>query len=314
MKKLKNWWLTAGLIILISCNDRSGIYYEKTGFLSDFPSGSSLEHDNGRLYLSGDDASQMLVLDENWNRLDSCLLVPGASKRITKASKPDIEASTIIHINGKKHLALIGSASQQNRELVLLVPLPQLDSVVWVQVGDFYRSLNHISTGELNIEGACSVGNQLVMGNRGNTKNGVNSLLITDLRFFEHPDGAAARQIELQMPATPQFAGLSGLVYVPETDLLLFTASTEETSNSIDDGRIGSGYLGWISRFSTKMAQDKIESDGWENLAVIDPIFKKEKVESLCVSKAENNTYTIHMVSDNDNGTSRLFRIRLQVP
>jgi hypothetical protein len=44
---------------------------QKTLTLSDFPSGSAIEFYNNHLYLVGDDATQLLVLDPSYKKVDS---------------------------------------------------------------------------------------------------------------------------------------------------------------------------------------------------------------------------------------------------
>ena len=101
---------------------------------------------------------------------------------------------------------------------------------------------------ETNIEGAVAVNEWVLLSNRANQKQTQNNLLL----FKKEESGFAAKQentIIVQLPASKEVIGISGLEYIPSKDLLLFTASTELTDNAIDDGEIGKSYLGYISKF-----------------------------------------------------------------
>ena len=59
----------------------------------DYPSASAVEYFDGRLYIMGDDATALLVLDTNLNVLGQKPILSYSEKRISKEIKPDIEAS-----------------------------------------------------------------------------------------------------------------------------------------------------------------------------------------------------------------------------
>jgi hypothetical protein len=92
-------------------------------------------------------------------------------------------------------------------------------------------------------------------------------------------------------------------------DLLLVTLTSEATDNSYDDGAIGNSYLGWVSSATTKLQDKNISLDGLVDLGEIDPIFKNEKIEGICAETVTATGATLHLISDNDLGESRLFKI-----
>jgi hypothetical protein len=47
------------------------------------------------------------------------------------------------------------------------------------------------------------------------------------------------------------------------------------------------------------------------SLADVDPVFKKEKIEGVCVESVSGTGITLHLISDNDAGESRLFKIKM---
>src|SRR5215212_6881198 len=90
-------------LIPIACKMEKGpglSLITKTELLN-FPSASSIEFHNDRLYVLGDDARNLAILDKNYKLLDTITLFPGDGLRIPKKIKADLEASTIIQHNNK---------------------------------------------------------------------------------------------------------------------------------------------------------------------------------------------------------------------
>jgi hypothetical protein len=159
---------------------------------------------------------------------------------------------------------------------------------------------------EINIEGTAVVGELLVFANRANLKTKKNHLI-----FWNRKDKAVAKEIIL--PVTTGIAGISGLHYIPEKDLLLFTASEENTENALDDGDIGASYLGWIEDFSKKTNKTGLTTDGFLDLPATDKRFLHQKIESACLEKIRENVLRLHLAADNDNGRSELFTVDLRL-
>lgn len=302
------------LIIMTSCKTLvPALQVEKNLLLNDFPSGSSLEYYNDKLYLGGDDATRLLILDTDYNRRDSITLFKSELKRIPKDVKADLEASAIITLNSQPNILLMGSASLPSREKIILIPLNDAHSLQVQSTSTFFNRLRNQGINEVNIEGVTAAGKLLIMSNRGNLSHPVNHLFFTDLSFWPHQQTAAINTSVIVLPLTKTFAGISGLAYIESDDLLLFSASTELTGNSFEDGAIGSSCIGWIKNISRQMGKKKILADGFINLTTANKVFTKEKIESICISHSQGSTHTIHLVSDNDNGVSKLFKVKLVI-
>ena len=312
MRKWNNFLLVT-LMIMSSCKTIvNDLRVEKILSLDNFPSGSSLEYYDNKLYLSGDDAAKLLVLDTNYNTIDSLTLFESTTRRISKAVKADLESSAIVTINAQPHLLLVGSASLPTREKIVLLRLDTLEMQPH-SISDFIKRLIKSGLKNVNIEGAASTGKLLVLANRGNLSNPYNHLVFTQPNFWLHQQSAPVNTAILILPGNNQFSGISGLTYIEKDDLLVFTASTETTENSFEDGEIGDSYIGWVKNISGKMEAKKILADGFINLSATNKNFFGEKIESLCISHSDNTTHTIHLVSDNDNGVSKLFKIRITI-
>jgi hypothetical protein len=107
--------------------------------------------------------------------------------------------------------------------------------------------------------------------------------------------------------------GVSEMCYVESMDRLLITLSSEATDSVYEDGAIGDSCIGWIDSISTKIQGTHLSLDGVLDLSDCNEIFKGEKIEGLCVESVVGNELLIHLVSDNDQGVSRLFTIKMLI-
>ena len=220
---------------------------------------------------------------------------------ISKEDKPDIESAMIVEKGNKATLYGLGSMSDKKRWRVYEISLN--DRVVKNKTF-FEKDAVFPGIEEVNIEGSTTIENTVVLCNRANEKTRRNHLL-----FWNWKDNIDVKEITL--PKTKGTAGMSGLYYVKEKDLLLFTASEEATDNAVSDGEIGDSFLGWISNFSTKTAQAEFTPDGFLKLSAFDKAFEQQKIESVCMEKEENTSLLLHLVADNDDGRSKIFKVRL---
>jgi hypothetical protein len=283
--------------------------------LTDFPSGSAINLHNEKLYLVGDDATQVLVVDKDYRKVDSIRLVDYAAKRIPKTEKADFESAAFIDINGDATLLVLGSAATDERKKMAVITLSEDKSTTskGYKLDEFMKRLSDEGI-DLNIEGMTKVGSNLILANRGNIANPTNSLIIASEDFRDNQKGASFRICKLNvMTDSAAFTGVSDLHYIESSDVLLFSFSSEETTNSYDDGKIGDSYLGWIWNLSSKTDLPEWNLDGLINLSTIDPEFKNEKIEGLCAESVQDNVYVLHLISDNDDGFSKLFKIKMEI-
>ena len=287
----------------------------KSLLLPDFPSGSSINFYQGSLYIIGDDANDILVLDSLYNQQSLIHLFDYPEKRIHKVEKPDFETSTIVNLGGEHYLLVLGSASRPNRTKGVLLPLKEKtiakSQIIAVDYQQFVNRLEAIDPVEINIEGSTVIGNQFMLGNRANRMNPVNKLITTEVDFWKDQFNASIRVSSLKLSTKQdEIIGVSELCYVPSRDRLLMILSTEGTDSSYEDGAIGDSYLGWINEISSKIGRSVIELDCLINLSERSNVFKGEKIEGLCVEMIANNEMTLHFVSDNDRGESTVFKVK----
>jgi hypothetical protein len=301
--------MLAGLIISInSCKKNSApvLSFISTTLLDSFPSASAIEYYKDQLYIFGDDASSLLVLDTNYQIRNTIRFLSDTSYRIAKETKPDVESAAIFKQGNTIYLYGFGSMSSPARKVFFCFPLSQ---------PNIFKRQNSILTDttiieELNIEGAAFVNGDLYFSNRANTTHTINKI-IKNKFHLNHSEIASYTTVsaqELHLPPTKSIAGVSGLYYVAEKDLMLFTASEENTPNAIDDGEIGESYLGYIHRFS-KEKGGSIKVKYLVKLSEVDSVLLNQKIESLCVQHVKGDKMLLHLVADNDNGKSVLFKM-----
>ncbi|MCF6406746.1 hypothetical protein L3C95_27865 [Chitinophaga filiformis] len=281
----------------------------KSLLLSAYPSGSSIDYYNGHLYIIGDDANILLVLDSNYNEVSTVPFFDYKEKRIPKVKKADLESAVILDIDGEKSLLALGSAATKERETGVVLRLRD-NKVQHISYAPFVNRLRQIP--EINIEGATIAGPHLMLANRGNKNNPVNNIITTTPDFWQRQEDAPISISQLIIPfSLAGFAGISELCYIEQEDILLVVLSSENTGNAYDDGTIGDSYIGWIKNVSRKLNKGDILLDGIVNLSDVDPVFKGEKLEGVCLAEATDNGWYLHLVADNDQGESRLFHIKI---
>jgi hypothetical protein len=296
---------------MVANSTNAQLVLERTLLLSNYPSGSSIEVANNNFYIIGDDATHLLILNANYDKVDSIRLFKGDT-RISKNKKPDIESSTMMSLGGSSNLLMMGSSSTKKREQLFIYNKSNNQSIESHSIKRFNKRLYSSGLKELNFEGLAATENNLIIANRGHLNNASNQLIVTDKAFWLNQKSAPIKILNLIInKETKAFAGISGLNYIPSKDMLLFTASTESTTDTYNDGEIGDSYIGWIANFSKRIESDEITADGLINLSENNQSFKKQKIESVTVQEVQGNSLILHFVADNDNGQSRLFKARL---
>ncbi len=277
--------------------------------LTDYPSGSGIEFYKDNIYLAGDDAKDVLLMNKKWKKPELINLFPSDTERIPKKLKFDLEATTIVNVDKKAHLLIMGSGSAEPRNKAFLVNLKS-NAVSQIDMTVFYQRLLAAGLTELNIEGAATVNEYIVLANRGNKTNPENQLIITTSDFFNKQEQASIKILKIDFPKKETSSGVSGLAYSDDHETLLLTVSTEDTPNSIDDGPIGKSYLGIIDNFYRKIGREKVKVkiNSLIDLGEADKQFRGYKIESVCIQSSKDHSMKLQMVADNDDGSSYLFK------
>lgn len=281
--------------------ENSGPLYliHKSAF--DYPSGSTICFMNNLFYILGDDASEILVLNDQLLELDRIPFFPKDENiRIPKATKADIEASVIIREDGIDCILFFGSGSvSPHRDYAYLFE-PESKSISRIDFSRFYDQLR-TQFAHLNIEAAAMLANSLALGIRANRSNPDNYLALA-IPGKLSPE--FQRKVLLKLPV--DHIGISGMDYDVARDILFITFSSEDTGNSYDDGKIGDSYLTIIQEATEQIQKNELYITSLTKLSDLGPEFELQKIESVALTA---NDRQLLLVADNDQGDTNLFRI-----
>lgn len=302
---MKTFYFILVLFFIFSCGQKGNLSSIEIKNL-DYPSASSIEYIDGKLYVMGDDATNLLILDTGLNIVDSIPLLSYSEKRIPKDIKPDLEASAL---NGDT-LFLFGSGSlSPYRNFGWKHNLKSKDNDS-INLEPLFLKAKDLGIEQINIEGACFVSGKLILVNRGNKGYPQNHLIITDEKFLNNDSSFQLFIIPFAAQKNlASFKGISGICYARESDQLIMTVSTEDTKNSYEDGAIGNSYLWIIDNISTKINSRTLGSKRVIDLEYIDARFKGQKIESGTVIDETDDLIHLAMVADNDDGSSTVIKM-----
>lgn len=311
----RNVLIISSIIIgryLISCSQQAASLVS-VKHLSWYPSGSAVAYNNSRVYIMGDNTTHLLILDSALNTVDSIRIIAGLQPEIEKEVKPDLEAMALLQEGEQLKLLLLGSGSVPHyREKAFTLAITDSNQLREINLHSFYARLNKSGIKQLNIEGATTINNEVILANRGNKGNPYNHLIIASSHFLDESDTTAIRFIALNIAAkNGEFSGVSGLEYAPLHQQLLLTVSTENTADSYQDGTIGKSYLMVINNIDKKMGAINLQPDRIIDLGDIDKKFVGQKIESVAVIKETTAFTDLVLVADNDAGDTWLFLLRL---
>ncbi|WP_411274515.1 DUF6929 family protein [Daejeonella sp.] len=298
--------LNAILIIfsnfLFACNmsDFNPVY-ESSKVANSYPSGSTISYLNDKFYVMGDDSSEILVLNHNMEETGRIqVFSKGEQLRLPKDSKADIESSVVIDSDGIPALLFLGSGSlSPHRDSSFLLD-PVLEKVVRIDTKTFFDELR-LEIKDLNIEAAAVLDGKLLLGLRANTTYPDNSIAIAERNKQSF---SLKRRVHIEISL--KNAGISGMDYDKEEDILFLTFSSEDTSNAYDDGQVGESYLAFLPNAREGMKHQKLQVSNIVKLSSLSPEFLHQKIESVSLMKEHRK---LMLVADDDKGNTKIFKV-----
>lgn len=290
-------------ILLTACDMKDAKpVYESSKLLANYPSGSTVCYLNGRYYIMGDDAADVLVLNDNWEELDRIPIFPkGDQLRLPKASKADVESSVVIDYSGKPAILFLGSGSHSPHRDSMFVLEPNIKQVKHLDAPVFFDELR-AEVRDLNIEAAAMLDNNLLLGLRANKTYPDNYIA-----FADHSGLTFKFKRKILIQSSLQHAGISGMDYDERQDILFLTFSSEDTANAYDDGQIGESYLAFVRNAKQLLEQDKLALTELIKLSDLDPEFAEQKIESVSLSSGQRR---LMLVADDDKGNTKIFSLK----
>lgn len=281
--------------------------------MSEFPSGSGIEFYDDKVYLVGDDAHDILVMNRKWKPRDLITLFGTSEERLLKSQKANPKTSTLIFINKKPHLFIPGSGLNELNNNGILLNLQTKETLMF-DAGVFYERLKNAGISELNIEGAALVHDYLILSNRGSVDNPVNHLVITSADFYKKQEDVAFQLVKLEAEQSAADVYVSGIAYSDKHETLLLAISSN-SSYSINEEPGESGRLGLIENFYRKIGREKgrMKINEMIDLGGEDEKFKGHKIESLCIQSEKDHSMKIHLTAGSKDGITYLFKAQLKV-
>ena len=308
------------LVAIVSCNtmqDEPSIIIENVLTVDTIPSGSGIAVIKDSVFIVGDDSPWLFQLSSSLQEVNRFRMVEGFQDegRIPKAVKPDFECLAEFEMGGEHFLLAFGSGSiSPERDVLVKVNIANPGKPEVYSLTAFYNYLleeTGSSRAAMNMEAALVLENQLYLFNRGN--NGIFVLKLEDFLacIQKGKEGAMPefRHYPFKLPLVEGIsAGFSGACALPDSSKILFTATLEATENWIADGEIMGSYLGVLD--VTRLSGGEVE-----RIALVkDSNGKgiKDKLESVAVIEQGNDGgFMVLSVADNDDGTSKLLKLRL---
>ncbi|NOY51372.1 MAG: hypothetical protein GXO88_12540 [Chlorobi bacterium] len=288
--------------------------------LLNLPSASGVEIIEGDIYVIGDDSPYLFKLDEDFNIVDRFLLSGNkktVNNRVPKPIKSDFESIALYKDqNGNAFLSVLSSGSKfKTRDTLHVFSLSEKRIIASKNIRPLFEAIrkkaDFSTDDEINIE-AFAIGREKVfLMQRGN--NNTNILVVINRGGFMNyifKTNSPLPEIDVRSFRLPSLenttAGFSGACLLPDESRLIFVASLEATSNSYDDGEILGSYVGALKLDSNENNIETVLLGKGDNAV-------KTKLEGVAVKSYENNTFQIVAVSDNDDGTSVMFDIELEI-
>lgn len=270
--------------------------------LSFLSAASGLVRAGERLYVVADDENHLGVFDAGSTaavrliRLFDGDLPASAKKR--KARKPDLEALLLLPATDEwpaGALLALGSGSRPNRCAGAVLSLDERGDVHGparaIDLAPLYRGLSSRFS-ELNIEGAFIVGDEMVLLQRGNTREPNADIRFRLAEVMAWLSGAPGVSLEPSSTREHDLGAVAGVPFgftdgaaLPDGSWL-FSAVAERTDNSYDDGACLAAMIGIARSDGTLHAMRRL-----------DPTRKIEGIEA----QVAGGTVVVGMVTDADD-------------
>ena len=315
MNKIKSKFIYIALLLFFDltsfCLDleKMEIHITKRSPLIMVPSASGIEYISTNFYVIGDNAPWLYKLNEKLELISKTAiysLKDLESEVIPKPAKPDFEAMALVKSKIGNELYIFGSGSKSpTRNILIKTNLEQPDNYSSYDLTNFYKLLKkncNLTAEEINIEGAFATSKNLYLLNRGN-----NLIIWFKIKEFnsyiaEKSDSLTLNFHSYELPTVKNVqAGFSGATYVEDRNLILFTASIENTENWIDDGEVLGSYVGAIELDDLTKSSKPICMPITENGLPV-----SIKIESIALNSNDKKKISLFLVTDSDGGTSEL--------
>lgn len=307
-----------GLLLFSACNSENSMEIEIMDRfeLEQIPSASGIEKVDDRYYVIGDNSPWLFELHSNYFILNKYQISSKDSIEgniIPKKWKSDFEAMTSLEWEGEKALFIFGSGSKSpQRNSGMLIKLEdklQLRNYDLTPLYELIMEEAKLSPEELNIEAAVVLGPRLYLLNRWDNK--IISMKTSDFQKFinNEKDNIKIKVVSIDLPEIDGIdAGFSGACADEKFNRIIFTASVENTTNTIDDGAVLGSFIGVLDKKElVQHFQPECEllTQYDETLTV--------KVESISLKESIKKSLNCVIVTDSDGMASEVLELKVKL-
>ena len=284
--------------------------------LDNYPSASGIEFHDDTVFVVGETAGDLLVMNKKWKKQERIPLFapgqPGAA-----APPADLEAMTLLTFDKKPQLFIIGSGATPARSKAVLLNLKtrlaigSANATAVMDLSVFYERIKSSGIPALNMEGIAVVYDYLVMVHRGNEANPDNFLIITRPGFWNDQPNAFLQVVKIDFGAKAvKGMGISGITYSDSHEDLFLTITTGPG----DGDTAGSSWLGVIENLYRKIGREKVRMKINEliDLSAADNRFNGYTFEAVCIQSEKDHSMKLQLVAENAAGQGCLFKVQLQ--
>jgi len=282
--------------------------------LDNYPSGSGIEFYDDKVFLVGEAAGDLLVMNKKWKKPERIPLFTNKQQE----TQPALEAMTLLTVDKKPHLFIIGSGATPAGSKAVLLNLKTVltigEGVAGTQVIDlsnFYDRIKLSGLPVLNMEAVAVVYDYLVMVHRGNADNPDNYLVITRPGFWNDQQNAPLQVVKIDFGAKAvKGMGISGITYSDFHEDLFLTITTEAEPGSTETGK---SWLGVIENLYRKIGREKVQMKVNEliDLPDADKRFAGYTFEAVCIQSEKDHSMKMQLVADNATGQTCLFKVQV---
>lgn len=280
--------------------------------LQNIPSASGIVAFQDGYYVIGDDSPYLFKLNTAFVSTDSIRLMETKHEkngRVSGKHKADFECATVVPWGNDEDILVFGSGSGEKRKVMVRIDIDDdRAKVETYSLKKLYKQLAKRVDGKVNIEGACYWEGKLILLNRS-----TNTLFLIDFEEFSEyvkgkdKDTPKIETVAFKLPVVNGMsARFSGATVFANSDMMLFTASVENSPNWINEDNIIGSYLGMIDLKQLENNEPVCAIIEAKNKPI------REKVESVFVTEHTDKTIKLVGVTDNDDGTSRLLKLEFQ--
>lgn len=274
---------------------------------------------NNSIYIVGDDTPYLYELNADLQIVNSQKVSEVDSmfnRRVPSAIKADFECMGKLDSN---NLLVISSGSiKKSRDTAFIINLNDFTFKKRSLRGFFEKIKKQASLNpqnEINIEAVAITTDSIYFFHRGNLSTNFIAT-VSKFDFLKYFDiGSPIPQINIYQFNLPDHegtsSGFSGACITPDSLGILFTASLEATDNEIYDGEVLGSFIGFIPLRTIHKGKyiSSILTDSDKSILPL-------KLEGISVIKnisAKHEQFQAITVIDNDDGTSKLVKIKIQL-